>query len=150
MPTRPTDPPSDRAHLRVRGWNRVGIGLGMLLAALVTLAPAQAQARDRLVLSAPRLQTPPPNLHLQPESARLVLQLPVELMPQADTGRLGQTFDPNKYWDIGKRVPAHARLGQGLGLSVSDPRHAVQFQLSVMPRVAVAILRFDFLGAKLH
>ncbi len=125
--------------------------------AAAVLAPATASAGDRggeageemaLQLS---WRMAPPTLRLQPESARLVLNLPSEWMPPPDLGRFGRPLDPNKRWKFRR---AHqltsASIGAGLRLSVEDRARSVWFGISVMPRAAVAVLRFDPMPPQLH
>jgi hypothetical protein len=88
-----------------------------------------------------------PPLRLQPEGARLVLELPPEWMPAPDFGRLGYAFDPNKHWEFHRATRmTRATLGASVHLQVSDRAHSFDFGLSLLPRAAVATLRFDPLG----
>ncbi len=114
--------------------------------------PERAEARE------PEVQLrfePQLTLRLQPESARLTLDLPPELLPVIEplpgTGlRLTGTF---KQWDFqlpplggrhGSRRGAHASasFGAGFRLIVDDPLRAVRFRMSVLPRAAVAEIAF--------
>jgi hypothetical protein len=97
----------------------------------------------------PRLSwsmTPPP-LRLQPEGARLMLELPREWMPAPDFGRLGISLDPNKHWEFRRATRmTRATLGTSVHLHVSDRSRSIDFGLSLLPRAAIATLRFDPLG----
>jgi hypothetical protein len=124
----------------------------MAAAFAMLLAPASASASgpDEVELQL-NWRMGPTTLRLQPEGARLVLSLPTEWMPPPDLGRLGIKLDPNRYW----RFRSHhqltsASIGQGLRLSVDDQSHSVWFGLSVLPRAAVAVLRFDPLPAQVR
>jgi hypothetical protein len=102
------------------------------------------------VFGMPRLSwsmTPPP-LRLQPEGARLMLELPPEWMPEPDLGRLGFPLDPNKHWEFRRASRmTRATIGTSVHLHVSDRSRSVDFGLSLLPRAAIATLRFDPLGA---
>ncbi|NVB42972.1 hypothetical protein G6O69_34440 [Pseudenhygromyxa sp. WMMC2535] len=125
----------------LRGIGCRGLAIAAVLAGVVALAPAWARAGDP---PEPEPYTPTPTLHLQPESARLILDLPPELLPPPDLGAFGRPLDPNVHWDFGDRVhPARASLGAGLQLSVDDRRRNLHFQFSLLPRAAVVVLRFD-------
>lgn len=124
-----------------------GVLSGLCLCLGLSL-PAQAAAPLQLDTPALEVRGARPNLHLQPESARLVLALPTELMPPPDLGLLGsltgEPMDPNKHWDF--RTGAglgRASLGAGLRLSLDDRGGAFGFDLALLPRAAVAELRFD-------
>lgn len=129
------------------------LGVALTVAALAWVAaPAEAEAgagdSAELRLS---WRMAPPTLRLQPESARLVLTLPIEWMPPPDLGPLGVRLDPNKYWRFrnGPQLTS-ASIGQGLRLQIEDREHAVWFGLSVLPRAAFATLRFDPLPAQVR
>jgi hypothetical protein len=85
-----------------------------------------------------------PPLRLQPEGARLMLELPREWMPAADLGLLGYTIDPNKHWEFRRSTRmTRATLGTSVHLHVSDRARSIDFGLSLLPRAAIATLRFD-------
>jgi hypothetical protein len=129
------------------------------LAARLTLVAAillgsQAVARRAEASDEHRLEVrfePLPLVGLQPESARLVLELPASMLPPRQTW-YGFDFDGSiREWDF--RVPpvgrairtsqrASASLGAGFRLVIDDPRRAVRFRMSVLPRAAVAVLSF--------
>lgn len=102
------------------------------------------------IFGTPRLSwsmTPPP-LRLQPEGARLMLELPPEWMPAPDLGRLGYALDPNKHWEFRRATRmTRATLGTSVHLHVTDRSRSIDFGLSLLPRAAIATLRFDFLGS---
>jgi hypothetical protein len=106
------------------------------------------------IFGAPRLSwTSPPQLQLQPERARLMLVLPIEWMPAPDygsLGSLGMPFDPHKRWVFHRdERRTQATIGTSLRLRVTDPKHSIDFRLRLMPRAAIAVLRFDPTG-RLH
>jgi hypothetical protein len=130
-----------------------------VLAAVAGLAlPSAAAADDRGGEDGDervQLQTSwrmaPPTLRLQPEGARLVLDLPAEWMPAPDLGRLGIPLDPNKHWRFrSAHQLTSASIGAGLRLSVEDRTRSVWFGISLLPRAAVAVLRFDPMPAQLR
>lgn len=125
---------------------RLGLALGLGAAGL--LASPNADARELEIT----WRMGPPSLRLQPESARLVLNLPAEWMPPADPGPLGVRLDPNKTWQFrtGPQQRTSASIGQGLRLQIDDRRRALWFGLSVLPRAAVAELRFDPMPAQVR
>jgi hypothetical protein len=112
-------------------------------AAMLVPASAEASQSERLQLEW-SWRMAPPTLRLQPEGARLVLNLPSEWLPPPDLGRLGIPLDPNKHWTFRR---AHqltsASIGAGLQLQVVDRSRSLGFGLTVLPRAAVAVLRFD-------
>lgn len=126
------------------------LGVGALLA--VSLAAPEASASEprtsdlgSTVFGTPRLSwNAGPRVRLQPEAGRISLELPVEWMPPPDFGFLGLPLDPNKHWDFHNASRwTRASLGTGLRVQINDPRRSVDFGLSVVPRAAVAVLRFD-------
>ncbi len=124
-------------------------------AALLLPALAQASDRPRNAGDEVRLQLSwrmaPPTLRLQPEGARLVLDLPAEWMPAPDFGRLGRPLDPNKSWTFhGGHQRTSASIGTSLRLSVEDRSRSLWFGISVLPRAAVAVLRFDPVPAQVR
>ena len=146
-------PPSlaRRSHRLFRSWTRGLLALGFVLAPV--RASASEPGRDAGDDSGLQLEwrMAPPTLRLQPEGARLVLNLPIEWMPAQDFGRLGRPLDPNKYWNFrGGRQLTSASIGTGLRLSVEDRTRSVWFGISVLPRAAVAVIRFDPLPAQLR
>jgi hypothetical protein len=166
--------PSPRSR-RLVGWVMGVMGGAMGLVASVVLCPnaeaspgARGDERDERAERAdqgenktespslgstkfgtPRLSwsmTPPP-LRLQPEGARLMLELPREWMPAPDFGRLGIPLDPNKHWEFRRATRmTRATLGTSVHLHVSDRARSIDFGLSLLPRAAIATLRFDPLG----
>lgn len=85
-----------------------------------------------------------PPLRLQPEGARLTLELPREWMPAPDYGILGLWFDPNKHWEFHRdNRTTRATLGTQVHLHVVDRSRSLDFGLSLLPRAAIATLRFD-------
>lgn len=122
--------------------------------ASVLIAPEAAAAEPELgttVFGVPRLSwhmAPP--LQLQPERARLMLVLPIEWMPATDLGALGMPLDPNKRWVFHRaQLSTQATIGTSLRLRITDPAHSIDFGLRLMPRAAIAVLRFDPTG-RLH
>jgi len=116
----------------------------------------QAEARDRAGNREEyKLEVrfePLPIVRLQPESARLVLDLPIGMLPKPQTW-YGLEFDGTfKDWDfdvIQLARSSHrlhhrgrASLGAGFRLVVDDPRRTVRFRMNVLPRAAVAELSF--------
>jgi hypothetical protein len=158
-------------HSRRVGWAASWIagvvGAVGVLASLVVCPDAEASWGDRnlqnqssedkdvspslgsTIFGTPRLSwsmTPPP-LRLQPESARLVLELPREWMPAPDFGRLGYELDTNKHWEFRRATRmTRATLGTSVHLHITDRARAIDFGLSLLPRAAIATLRFDPLG----
>lgn len=100
------------------------------------------------IFGTPRLSwTMAPPLRLQPEGARLMLELPREWMPAPDLGRLGFPLDTNKHWEFHRATrTTRATLGTSVHLHISDRSRAIDFGLSLLPRAAIATLRFDPLG----
>jgi hypothetical protein len=134
--------------------HRLAARLTTLAAILVgSLAFAsRAEASDEYRLEV-RFE-PLPIVGLQPESARLVLDLPVGLLPPRQTWQ-GLDFDGSiKQWEFEvaplgrphratrKRQRASASLGAGFRLDIDDPERAVRFRMSVLPRAAVAVISF--------
>jgi hypothetical protein len=146
---------------RLSGWI---VGAAAMLASLVLCPNAEASWGERArqsenkgespslgstIFGTPRLSwsMAPPLLRLQPESARLMLELPREWMPAPDIGRLGHLFDTNKHWEFRRATRmTRATLGTSVHLHVTDRSRAVDFGLSLLPRAAIATLRFDPLG----
>jgi hypothetical protein len=126
---------------------RFGLVLGLGLGLGLMLASPDASARELEIT----WRMGPPTLRLQPESARLVLDLPAEWMPPPDLGALGVRLDPNKTWHFRTgQQRTSASIGQGLRLQIDDRERALWFGLSVMPRAAVAELRFDPMPAQVR
>lgn len=124
----------------------VGVGLAGCLVAGTAHADEPQPSRElgATAFGTPRLAwNAAPPLRLQPEGARLMLELPPEWMPEPDYGRLGRAFDPNKHWEIHRAVTTRWTLGTQVHLHVTDPAHSIDFGLSLMPRAAFAVLRFD-------
>ncbi|MFV8752620.1 hypothetical protein ACNOYE_18895 [Nannocystaceae bacterium ST9] len=129
----------------------------ILIGSLGVAQRAEAGKRSRLPMQrgSYELQVrfePLPLVGLQPETARLVLDLPVELLPPRQPW-YGFDFDGSfKQWDfqvaqIGRptrhaRQHASASLGAGFKLVVDDPHRAIRFRMSLLPRAAVAVLSF--------
>ena len=84
-----------------------------------------------------------PNLHLQPERARVTLQLPPEWMPPPTVNIRGLYLPTTKDFDFRGSFHTRATIGSRIALHISAPRQAVDFGLSFSGRSAVAILRFD-------
>ncbi len=93
---------------------------------------------------------PLPHVGLQPEPARLVLDLPRELLPVPQRWH-GLDFDGTiKEWRFEVVTPgrvrmrklASASLGAGLRIVVDSPTRAGRFRMSVLPRAAVAVISF--------
>lgn len=152
-------------HSRCAGWVAgVVVGAVGVLASLVLCPDAEASWGDRnlqsedkdvspslgsTIFGTPRLSwsMTPPLLRLQPESARLVLELPREWMPAPDLGRLGYELDTNKHWEFRRATRmTRATLGTSVHLHITDRARAIDFGLSLLPRAAIATLRFDPLG----
>lgn len=134
---------------RLLGW--VVSAAAMLAAALVS-PDAHAGKGDRSMptLGAALFGTPRPSwsmvppLLLQPEHARLTLELPREWMPAPDFGVLRMPLDPNKHWEFRRDTRlTRATLGTSVHLQVSDRSRSIDFGLSLLPRAAIATLRFD-------
>lgn len=144
----------------------VGVGASLLSLLIVAVCPnadaspnarTDEQSEDKVasaslgstIFGTPRLSwsmTPPP-LRLQPEGARLMLELPPEWMPAPDLGRLGVVLDPNKHWEFRRATRmTRATLGASVHLHVTDRSRSIDFGLSLLPRAAIATLRFDPLG----
>jgi hypothetical protein len=109
-------------------------------------APSPDVSRPDLgstIFGTPRLSwSMAPPLRLQPEGARLTLELPREWMPAPDLGLLGVPLDPNKHWEFRRAERmTRATIGTSVHLQVSAP--SIDFGLSLLPRAAVATLRFD-------
>lgn len=149
-------PRRSRSHRsRMIGW--VVSSAAMLATALLS-PDADAAKGDRSMptLGTAFFGTPRPSwsmappLRLQPEGARLTLDLPREWMPAPDYGVLRIPFDPNKHWEFRRDTRmTRATLGASVHLQVTDPSRSVDFGLSLLPRAAIATLRFDPLaGAK--
>ena len=124
----------------------MGILLGSL--ALPSIAVAGEGKRDALELEVHF--EPLPHVGLQPEPARLVLDLPRELLPLPQRWH-GLDFDGTiKEWRFEVVTPgrvrmrklASASLGAGLRIVVDSPTRAVRFRMSVLPRAAVAVISF--------
>lgn len=144
---------------RLAGWS---VGAVASLASVLVCPNAEASPDERTedkvaspslgstVFGTPRLSwsmTPPP-LRLQPEGARLMLELPSEWMPAPDLGRLGVVLDPNKHWEFRRATRmTRATLGASVHLQVTDRSRSIDFGLSLLPRAAIATLRFDPLGS---
>lgn len=119
---------------------------GVLVAAL--LMPASARAAEGEGDSkSTSWRLPPPTLRLQPEGARLFLNLPPELMPPPELGGFGPfEFRERLIFVRGqesaRRVTA-STLGASLRFELEDRARSLGFGLTVLPRAAVAVLRFD-------
>lgn len=158
---------SHPGHGRSTGWV---VGALVAAASLVLCPDAEASPGDRgddrvddrsenkaespslgsTVFGTPRLSwsMTPPILGLQPEGARLMLELPPEWMPAPDFGRLGYALDTNKHWEFRRATRmTRATLGTSVHLHVSDRSRSIDFGLSLLPRAAIATLRFDPLGS---
>lgn len=110
----------------------------------------------------PTWYAPQFQIQLQPERARLMLFLPKEWMPAPDPGVLAAMgFSGVEGMDslpasLGTQWVFHQRhsmltatMATSVGLEISAPYHSVDFQLRLMPRAAIAVLRFDPTG-RLH
>lgn len=84
-----------------------------------------------------------PTLHLQPERARVTLQLPPEWMPAPTVNIRGLYLPTTKNFDFRGSFHTRATIGSRIALHISAPQQAVDFGLSFSGRSAVAILRFD-------
>jgi hypothetical protein len=130
------------------------VGSAVMFATMVLSPSAQAgepssgPSLGSTVFGTPRVSwSMAPPLRLQPEGARLVLELPPEWMPAPDVGLLGFAFDPNKHWEFRRATRlTRATIGASVHLQVSDPARSFDFGLSLLPRAAVATLHFDPLG----
>jgi hypothetical protein len=130
---------------RWRGWV---VGAAAIAGTMIVAPSAHASTpspEGSTVFGTPRVNwSMAPPLRLQPEGARLVLDLPREWMPAPDFGRLGYAFDPNKHWEFRRATRmTRATLGASVHLQVSDRARSFDFGLSLLPRAAVATLRFD-------
>ena len=130
---------------RMLGWL---VGAAAMLGAALVSPDTSASEGPNLgstVFGAPRPNwTMAPPLRLQPEGARLMLELPREWMPAPDYGVLRCPFDPNKHWEFRRASRmTRATLGASVHLHVTDRSRSIDFGLSLMPRAAIAILRFD-------
>jgi hypothetical protein len=133
----------DPMHVPRRSPARMCLFAAGVLAAMLVPGAAQASQSDRLHLEL-SWRMAPPTLRLQPEGARLLLQLPPEWLPPPDLGRLGVPLDPNVRWNFHRAgQQTTASLGQGLRLEVVARSRSLGFGLTVLPRAAVAELRFD-------
>ncbi|WP_106392692.1 hypothetical protein [Enhygromyxa salina] len=123
----------------------------MMAASLVSPEAVAAEPLGTTLLGAPRMSwRMPPPLNLQPERARLVLNLPPEWMPAPDFGILGVPLDPSIDWEFRRaQRMTRATIGTSVRLQISDPAHSIHFGLRLMPRAAIAVLRFDP-TARLH
>ena len=142
---------------------RLIAGAAMLAASLLITPEAQAaepgaeRALGSTAFGVPRLSwNMAPELQLQPERARLMLVLPPEWMPTPDfgaLGRLGMPLDPSKSWVFRRpQRTSHATsvtIGTSVRLRITDPSRSIDFGLRLMPRAAIAVLRFDP-TARLH
>jgi hypothetical protein len=153
---------SPRSRLAgVGGWivGAMGMAASMLLSPNAEASPGDRGGDSQSEPASPSLGetkfgTPrlswtmaPPLLRLQPEGARLMLELPPEWMPAADLGLLGIPIDTNKHWEFRRATRmTRATLGTSVHLHVSDRSRAIDFGLSLLPRAAIATLRFDPLG----
>lgn len=142
-----TSRPRTRRSKRFGGWL---LGAAAMLA--TTLVAAEVEASDGRALGstafgAPRLSwNLAPPLNLQPESARLVLYLPSEWMPPTPrTGSAGALLlDPNKHWEFRRATRlTRATIGASVHLHINDSARSIDFGLSLLPRAALAVLRFD-------
>jgi hypothetical protein len=138
---------SARRSKRFVGWV---LGAAAMLATTLVAAEAEAsngRALGSTAFGAPRLSwNMAPPLHLQPESARLVLYLPSEWMPPAPrAGSFGNLIlDPNKHWEFRRATRlTRATIGTSVHLHINDPARSIDFGLSLLPRAAIAVLRFD-------
>jgi hypothetical protein len=136
--------------------------VGSVVVAFTALVagPAQAKQPDHQpAASKPGFDTPQlswvaPQLHLQPEGARLMLILPPEWLPPPDQGgalggALGGSFDPNKHWEFRRdALTTRATLGASVHLHLTNTAGSIDFGLSLLPRAAVAVLRFDPIGRR--
>lgn len=139
---------------RRAGWLALGLsfGLALLGAAPEASAAEPDQASDSGFVLDPgktRFGTPrlswnfAPPLQLQPERARVTLQLPEEWMPSPTVNIRGLYLPTTKDFDFRGSFHARATIGSRIHFHISAPRQAVDFGLSFSGRAAVAILRFD-------
>lgn len=90
----------------------------------------------------------PPTLSLQPEPARLFLSLPPEWLPPSESrSRLGP-FELDEWLPIWRCTSSPdcvvcTSVGLNARLDVEDRSGLVGFRITVLPRAAVAELRFD-------
>lgn len=138
---------------RRSAWMRL-LAPAVVAAALLVPDPAQAGegSSDADVQSSWRL--PPPSLRLQPEAARLFINLPPEWMPPREHGRLGP-FEFRERLIFVRELQssghvAASTLGAALRFELEDRARSLGFGLTVLPRAAVAVLRFDPLPPQLR
>lgn len=124
--------------------------MGILLGSLAMPSLASAAVGEGGTFDLEVHFEPLPNLGLQPEPARLVLELPRELLPVPQRWH-GLDFDGSiKEWRfevvttgrVRMRKLASASVGAGLRIVVDSPTRAVRFRMSVLPRAAVAVISF--------
>jgi hypothetical protein len=124
---------SRSSRSRSIGWM---FGAAAMLATALISPDADAKSRPSWSMAPP--------LKLQPEGARLTLELPPEWMPPPDLGVLRFPLDPNKHWEFQRDTRmTRATLGTSVHLHVSDRARSIDFGLSLLPRAAIATLRFD-------
>jgi len=155
---RPRTPHLDGAQRWVSWCAAVVLGLGVASMASDAHAAEPPSASDnhddeqddepvlgRTAFGMPRLSwSMAPPMHLQPERARLILTLPSEWMPTPDPGQVRIHIPTTKDFEFQReRLNATARVGSEIRLHLTVPRHALDFDLSLMPRAAIAVLRFD-------
>jgi hypothetical protein len=138
---------SHSARSRRLGWV---VGAAAMLASMVWSPSAEASSPSGPNLGSTIFGTPrvswsvAPPLRLEPEGARLVLDLPREWMPAPDVGRLGFLLEPNKHREFRQAArTTRATIGTSVHLHVTDRAHSIDFGLSLLPRAAIATLRFD-------
>lgn len=111
-------------------------------------ATFESSTVNRTSFGTPRLTwSMPPVINLQPQRARLMLNLPSEWMPEPDIGFLaarGISLVPQKEWEFHRaHLRTKATIGPNVVLRIQDRAHSLDFGLRLMPRSAVAVLRFD-------
>lgn len=144
-------PRASRRPGRVLATWSVALGLGLGVAGISAEAEAAEPSTDyQIEYGKTRFGTPrlawsmAPPINLQPERARLMLALPPEWMPAQDEGVLRLYLPTTKDFDFhGAMLSARATVGSEMHLHLSAPAKALDFDLSIMPRGAVAVLRFD-------
>ena len=145
--SRPLQQTPRSRRTRAAGWL---LGAAAMFAAALVAPEASAAAPS---IDGPSFDTPhlrwsgTSNLELQPHYARVMLPLPSEWMPAPDLGYLGSrgiSLVPQKEFEFSRRgLTTQAVIGPNVYLRIEDRAHSVAFGLRLMPRSAVAVLRFD-------
>jgi hypothetical protein len=128
----------------------LGVSAGVLVSG--SALAGEGPSEDASVQSSWRVA--PPTLSLQPEAARLFLHVPPEWLPPPELHGL-RPFEPDQRlrftpewrpaWNCASRGSGVLCTmgGPPLTLEVEDRLGSLGFSVTVLPRAAVAVLRFD-------